>query len=491
MTAPDASVVRGHWIGGAEVIAGEPQASVDPSTGQAWIHVTQADEQTVDQAVASARSAMLGAWGHATVADRADVLLRLSQLILDNTYEIAEMESRDNGKALWQTRGEVASTARRYRSYAGVADTIEGSSMQLSEYRHARTIRKPLGVVAVLSPFNGPFSLTSWKVAPALAAGNAVVVKPSPLTPATPLRLAELASEAGFPRGSLNVVHGGPDVGTRLVGHPDVRAVAFTGSTEVGRRIAALAAQTLKRTMIEAGGKSAFIVFDDADLGRAVDSAVVSLFGGSGQSCVAASRILVQRSVYDEFLSLMRKGMENVRLGDPFKSDTRVGPLSSAQQYERVSTFVDAARAEGREVVQADLEPDLAQCGGYYYPPTLVTGADNTADIAQREVFGPVGVVIPFDSEADAVAIANDTEFGLAAGVWSQDTGRLHRIANELEAGTVWMNTYRAFHWTLPFGGMKQSGYGRENGLEAILEFTEVQTQVEDYSPVTPAYPFT
>ncbi len=492
MNTPEVIIpIRGHWIGGCEVMGGELQPSFDPSTGRPWLQVAQADAETVDHAIESARLAMQGVWGQATAADRSDALLRLSELILENTDSIARMESLDNGKALWQTRNEVAFTARWYRYYAGVAETIEGRSLQLAGTRHARTIPKPLGVVAVLSPFNGPFSLTSWKVAPALAAGNAVVVKPSPFTPATPLRLAELATEAGFPPGVLNVVNGGAEAGRQLVGHRDVRAVVFTGSTEVGREIAALAARTLKRTMIEAGGKSAFIVFDDADLDRAVESAIVSIFGGAGQSCVAASRMLVQRGIYAEFVSRMHEAMASVRVGDPFAVDTHVGPLSSSHQYERVSAFVDGARAEGLTVIQAELPSGVANCGGYFYPPTLVTGVDNSATISQREVFGPVGVIIPFDADSDAVSIANDTEFGLAAGVWSQDTGRLHRVANQLEVGTVWMNTYRAFHWTLPFGGMKQSGYGRENGLDAIQEFTEVQSQVEDYASSRPLSPFT
>lgn len=478
----------GCWIDGGEVLEGRELAgSVDPATGRVWAYAAQARPEDVDAAVVAARRAFReGPWRSLTASERGDLLLALADRIDGAADELAELESHDNGKPIWHTRGEVAATARWYRYYAGAADKLEGASIDVSTTRQGWTSHRPLGVVAVLSPFNGPFSLTSWKVAPALATGNTVVVKPSPDTPMTPLRLAQLAGEAGFPPGVLNVVCGDGDLGAALVGHADVAAVAFTGSTEVGRRIAAAAGGELKRVLIEAGGKSPFVVFDDADLDAAIPAAVAGIFGGTGQSCVASSRFIVQRTIHEAFVARLEERMHALRVGDPFDPRTHIGPLASARQLERVGGYVELARREGRQVLQAELPARVAASGGFYHPPTLVVGGESAMRLAQEEIFGPVGVVLAFDDEEEAVRIANDTQFGLAAGVWSNDARRAHRVARRLEAGTVWINTYRAMHWSLPFGGCKQSGFGRENGLEALREFTQLQTQVVDYGPPAP-----
>ncbi|MGG6382531.1 aldehyde dehydrogenase family protein [Paenarthrobacter sp. NEAU-H11] len=480
---------RGLWIDGTEVIDGRDLVgSAEPATGLPWVAAAQATTADVDAAVDAARRA-LGPWQAMTPSQRGDCLLRLAALIEARANEIGELEARDTGKPLWLARAEIAATARWYTYYAGAADKIQGASIELSPTRHARTIRRPLGVIGIVAPFNGPFSLTSWKVAPALAAGNTVVIKPSPHTPVTALELARLATEAGCPPGVVNVVNGGAEVGAALTEHADVAAIAFTGSSEVGRRIAATAGASLKRVVVEAGGKSPLIVFDDADLDAIIPAAVAGIWGAAGQSCVAPSRFVVQHGIHDAFVERMTKRLAALRVGDPFDPDTQIGPLSTADQLERVRGYAELAKSDGLEVVSGNVPDQLLESGGFYHAPMLVLGANNGMRLAQEEIFGPIGLTLQFADEAEAVAIANDTQYGLAAGVYTRDAQRAHRVANLLDAGSVWINTYRAQHWSLPFGGFKQSGLGRENGLDVLLEFTQVQTQVVDYgSPVPDPY---
>ena len=481
--------VRGLWIGGVEVAEDrELLASLEPATGRPWVDAAQATAADVAAAVESARAALVP-WQAMTSTDRGDCLSRLASLIESRASEIGVLEARDTGKPLWLAQAEIAATARWYHFYAGAADKIQGASVELTTTRHARTIRRPLGVIAILAPFNGPFSLVSWKVAPALAAGNTVVIKPSPHTPVTALELAKLAAEAGIPAGVINVVNGDAAIGTALIQHPDVEGVAFTGSSEVGRQIAATAGSMLKRVVIEAGGKSPMIIFEDADLDDVIPAAVAGIWGATGQSCVAPSRFVVHRDVHDEFVRRMKERLATLRVGDPFGDATQIGPLSTEPQRDKVREYVALAQADGLEIASAPLPTGLAESGGYYHAPTLVLGAHNSMRIAQEEIFGPVGLTLVFDEEQEAVNIANDTSYGLAAGVYTKDVQRAHRVARQLMAGSVWINTYRAQHWSLPFGGFKQSGLGRENGLDVLLEFTQVQTQVIDYgSPVPDPY---
>jgi (Z)-2-((N-methylformamido)methylene)-5-hydroxybutyrolactone dehydrogenase len=473
----------GMWIDGVAVTNGRPEReTLDPATGRPWALTTSTSVEDLDDAVASATAAYADeAWAGLSATQRGELLLRLAELIRRDSEQLAALESRDNGKPIWQTRSEVASVPAWYAYFGGAADKLTGANVEVSRTRAGATSHRALGVVAILSPFNGPIPLTSYKLAPALAAGNTVVIKPSPDTPITAFELGRLASEAGFPPGVVNVVPGDAGVGASLVEHPDVAAVAFTGSSVTGRRIAASAAKTLKRVLIEAGGKSPYIVFEDAQLESAVISAVAGIFGGTGQSCVAGSRMLVHRKVYDDFVDRMSRRARALRVGDPRDERTHIGPLASARQLERVEGYVDLARKDGLEIVQGSEPDDPQLADGCFHAPTLIAGAQNSMRICQEEIFGPVGVVLPFDDEEEAIAIANDSPYGLAAGVWTDDARRAQRVARRIEAGTVWVNCYRAFHWTLPFGGFKQSGYGRDNGMEALREYTQVQTIVNDW----------
>lgn len=481
--------VRGLWLGGQEVAGrGERVDSLDPASGRPWITVARASADDVNAAVDSGRMA-LASWQAMTPSDRGQCLYRLARLIEDNARLIGELESRDTGKPRWLADAEITATARWYDYFAGAADKIHGVSTELSATRHARTVRRPLGVVAVIAPYNGPFSLASWKVAPALAAGNAVVIKPSPHTPITALELARLATEAGIPDGVVNVVNGDVAVGAALIEHDDIAAVAFTGSSSVGRRIAEAAGARLKPVVIEAGGKSPMIVFKDADLDAVVPAAVAGIWGSAGQSCVAPSRFVVQDTIHDEFAERMIARLAQLRVGEPSDPSTQIGPLGTAEQLERVRGYAELARSAGLEVHSGTISAVAEASGGFYHPPLLVLRGDNQMPLAQEEVFGPIGITLTFSTEEQAVAIANDTHYGLAAGVYTRDANRAQRVANQLDAGSVWINTYRAQHWTLPFGGFKQSGLGRENGLDVLLEFTQVQTQVVDFgSPVPDPY---
>ncbi|MBS1868422.1 MAG: aldehyde dehydrogenase family protein [Actinobacteria bacterium] len=476
----------GAWIDGAHVVE---QASfreaIDPATGEAWAMVADGTPATVEQAVASAcRAFRDSAWARLSADERAQLLHRFAGLLRERAAELAPLESHDNGKPLWQARDEVVAMADWCAYYAGLAGESGGRSFELSSSRRGLTINRPVGVVAALTPYNSPVSAGCWKIAPALAAGNTVVVKPSPDAPVAPFALARLATEAGFPDGVVNAVIGDVAVGKALVEHPDVALVSFTGSTGVGRQIAASAARTLKRVVIEAGGKSPYIVFADAALDEAVSSAAAAIFGAAGQSCIAPSRMLVQREVYDGFVERLCAIADDLRVGDPFDEATMIGPLVSARQRERVAGFVDRARAEGVTIAAGGAPPDDERLArGCFYRPTVVTNADNALEISQEEIFGPVGVVLPFDGEDEALQIANDSAYGLAAGLWTSDLSRAERLAGRLEVGSVWINCYRAFHWQLPFGGVKQSGYGRESGREAFEEMTAVQAQALEYGP--------
>src|SRR5262245_1442334 len=437
---------------------------LNPATEEPIAEVPAATTEDVDRAIEAARRAF-PAWRAVAPSDRARLLRRLGALVEEHAEELARLETRNVGKPIADSRGEVAMVAEVFHFYAGAVDKHHGETIPVAGGVDL-TFREPLGVVGLIVPWNFPIAIASWKLGPALACGNTVVLKPAELTPLTALRLADLALEAGIPEGVLKVVVGpGRVVGQRLVEHPDVAKIGFTGSTEVGRGVMQAAAATIKRVTLELGGKSANVVFADADLERAAAAAPYAVFGNAGQDCCARSRILVERSVYDRFLELLVQATAGVRVGDPEDDATEMGPLISVDQRERVSSYADG------NVVYRGNTPDGR---GFWFPCTLVE-ATNDDPVAREEVFGPVAAVIPFEDEADAVRIANDTPYGLSGSIWTENGARALRVARALEAGVLSVNSNTSVRVSTPFGGFKQSGFGRELGMHALYGYSEVK----------------
>jgi aldehyde dehydrogenase (NAD+) len=451
----------------------------NPFNGETWAQIPRGDHRDVDMAVKAAHSALTqGAWAELTATQRGALMRKLGDLIARDAAKLAATEVRDNGKLYAEMLGQLNYIPQYFYYFGGLADKIQGTTLPLDKKGYfAYTRNEPVGVVAAITPWNSPLLLLTWKIAPALAAGCTIVVKPSEFTSASTLELAELFAEAGFPPGVFNVVTGyGQEVGTPLVEHPLVAKVSFTGSDATGRLINEKAARLLKHTSMELGGKSPNIVFDDADLDQAVFGAISGIFAATGQTCIAGSRLLVQESIHDAFVEKLVAVAKTARMGDPMDMATQVGPVTTPPQFQKVLDYIDIAKVEGAKTILGGQKGTLPECGnGWFVEPTIFTEVKNSMRIAQEEVFGPVLSVIRFKDEEDALRIANDVRFGLASAVWTKDIGRAIRMSERLQSGTVWVNTYRAVSFMAPFGGYKDSGLGRENGIDAVREYLQTK----------------
>lgn len=470
------------YIGGqcVDSVSGKWFDSYNPYTGEPWAQIAQGTAEDTDRAVRAAHQAFTaGPWPQLTPSQRGQLLHKLGDLVARDAKKLAETEVRDNGKLIAEMQGQLNYLPQWYYYFGGLADKIQGAVIPLDKKGFFNFTRhEPLGVVGAITPWNSPLLLAAWKLAPALAAGNTVVIKPSEFTSASTLEFVKLFEKAGFPPGVVNVLTGfGKDVGTPLVAHPLVRKIAFTGSDATGRAINELAAKTFKRVSLELGGKSPNIVFADARMEDAVNGAVSGIFAATGQTCIAGSRLLLEERIHDAFLERLLALAKTARMGDPMSLDTQVGPVTTRPQYEKVLGYIDIAKKEGAKLMLGGGAATRPECGkGWFVEPTVFAGVKNSMRIAQEEVFGPVLSVIKFKDEEEAVAIANDVRFGLGSGVWTSDIGRALRMSERIQAGTVWINTYRAVSYLSPFGGYKDSGLGRENGIDAMREYLQVKS---------------
>jgi acyl-CoA reductase-like NAD-dependent aldehyde dehydrogenase len=467
---PGRLFIDGGW---REAVSGERRDVVDPATGTVVTTVAEGGAADIDTAVGAARRAFEdGPWPRMSARERGDLLLKLAGVLAAHREELAQLESLDTGKPIFFARMvDLGDTIDHFTYYGGLAGTIQGATRDIRRPGFAYTLQEPIGVVGAISPFNFPLILSTSKIAPALAAGNTVVHKPAEDTPLTALRLAELATEAGLPPGVLNVVTGGAEAGAALVRHPGVDKIGFTGSTATGRAVAAAASDTVKPTTMELGGKSAQLIFADADVARAIECAVNGFVFNTGQFCMGGTRLLVHRSHYDVVLGALAEAAAHVPVGDPREETTIVGPMAGRRHLENVERYI--ALGEGR-VVAGGRRLDMG--GGYFYAPTVLADVTNDARVVQEEIFGPVITVQPFDTEDEAVALANGTRYGLAAAVHTNDVARAHRVAARLRAGIVWVNSYGVLDAALPFGGVGQSGHGRENGPEGLDAYLQTKS---------------
>lgn len=483
-----------HFIDGQYIdpLGGQWIDTIDPYEGKAWARVPRGCARDVDAAVAAASRAMRsGPWANMTATLRGKLMLKLADLIAQNADRLAEIEVRDNGKLLTEMRGQMSYHPEWWRYFGGLADKIEGAVMPIDKPDLlAFTRQEPVGVVAALTAWNSPLMFVAWKCAAAIAAGCAVVVKPSEYASVSTLEFAALTREAGFPDGVFNVVTGlGPEAGSALVDHPDVAKVTFTGSDVTGARIYAQAAKTMKRVSLELGGKSPNIVFDDCDIDKAASGVISGIFAATGQTCIAGSRLLVQNSIREKFTERVRELGASARQGNPMLPETNIGPVTTPAQYQKILDYIDIAKAEGARCILGGAAA-TGLPGGQFVEPTIFVDVTPQMRIAREEVFGPVLSILGFEDEAQAIAMANDTIYGLAAGVWTGDIGRAMRMSKALKAGTVWVNTYRAVSFMMPFGGMKHSGIGRESGIDAVREYLETKSTWISYAKAGPANPF-
>jgi betaine-aldehyde dehydrogenase len=466
--------------------SGKTFKSPNPATGETFAEVAEADKADVDKAVAAARKAFEGKWSKMSARDRGRLLYKLSQLIERDTARLAELETSDNGKPIKEsTYIDLPGVVENFEYFAGWATKIEGETIPVPGQMFNYTLREPVGVCGQIIPWNFPLLMAAWKLAPALAAGNTVVLKPAEQTPVTALELAKLIQEAGFPEGVINIIPGyGETAGGALASHPGIDKIAFTGSTEVGKIIAKAAAENLTKVSLELGGKAPNIIFADADLDQAVNGAMMGIFFNQGQVCCAGSRIFVEEKTKDEFLGRFKEKAEKVKVGDPMDKTTLMGPQVSEEQLNRIKSYVGIAREEGATVLTGGEPPKLDPQfqNGYFFQPTIFTDVDNRMRVAQEEIFGPVSSVITFKDDDELIQKANDTIYGLSAGIWTRDITRAHRFARAVKAGVVWINTFNMMNAASPFGGYKQSGYGREMGKHALELYTQVKSVWVDLS---------
>lgn len=480
--------IGGEWV---DPLDGELVPSIDPATGKHWALTAFGGVRDIDRAVAAAQEAMRGPWGRMPVAERAALIRRLGALIEEHAPQMAEYESRDNGRPLRETRANITAEAQWYYYFAGLADKLDGRMININPDLMAYTQRVPIGVVGAIVPWNAPTLVTTMKLAPALAAGCTMVIKVAEHTTVTTYELAKLVEKAGFPKGVVNVVPGyGQIAGAHLAAHPGVDKLSFTGEHRTAQEIMRAGAVNLKRVSFECGGKSPHIVFDDADIEQAINAVAHAGFMACGQSCTLGSRILVQRALYDRVVEEVGARALRLRVGNPLDPDTHIGPQTHEDQLKKTLSYLEVGKSEGARLVAGGGR--LAGEGrenGYFVQPTVFADVDPEMRIAQEEIFGPVVAMIPFDTEEEAVSVANGVKYGLTAGIWTRDLGRAHRVSGQIMAGTVWVNTYRILNPGVPYGGFKISGIGRENGPEAIQEYTEPRATMISLSGAYP-YPY-
>jgi betaine-aldehyde dehydrogenase len=475
--------IDGKWV---DAESGKTFTTPNPATGATLAEVAEGDKADIDKAVAAARRAFEGKWSKISARDRGRMMYKLAQLIEERTPELAALETADNGKPIKETSYvDLPQVVENFEYFAGWATKIEGETIPVPGQMFNYTLREPVGVCGQIIPWNFPLLMAAWKLAPALAAGNTVVLKPAEQTPVGAMELASLIQEAGFPDGVVNIVPGyGETAGAALASHPDIDKVAFTGSTEVGKIIAKAAADNLTKVSLELGGKAPNIIFADADMEQAVNGAMMGIFFNQGQVCCAGSRLFVDAKVKDEFLDRFKERAGRVKVGDPMDKNTQMGPQVSEEQLNRIKGYVDIAKGEGAQVLAGGCTPELEGDfqKGYFFQPTIFGDVKNSMRVAQEEIFGPVVSVITFEDEEDLIRQANEVVYGLSAGIWTKDITRAHRFAKAIKAGVVWINTYNMFNAASPFGGYKQSGYGREMGKHALEMYTNVKSVWVDLS---------
>ena len=464
--------------------SGKTFPAYNPYTGDVWAEIPEAGEHDIDLAVKAAQHAFETTWREMPGIKRAQLMLRLAELIEQNADRISRIESTDNGKIVRETRPQMMWVGRQLRYYAGYADKLYGQHIPLDQPDTLDYLSlEPYGVVALITAWNSPLALLANKLAPALAAGNCVVVKPSEHASASTLEFAHLVQAAGFPDGVFNVVTGAADTGRALVNHPGISLISFTGSPGVGAEIASLAGSRLTPVKLELGGKSPNIIFDDADLNKAVVGALAGIFGATGQTCVAGSRLLVQRNVMEQVLTPLVERARNIKMGNPLDTSTEMGTVANKPQFDRILATINKASQAGATLMTGGKRANGTGLeSGYFIEPTIFSGVDPASNLAQEEIFGPVLAVIPFDTEEEAIRIANGTRYGLAAGLWTRDLGRALRVSRAMQAGSVWVNTYRAIAAQVPFGGFKQSGIGRERGEAGLREYLTTRNVMIDFS---------